>query len=469
MATVYANLIKGDKTGPETDYRDALPINMSAVDRPMFGAAGYMLQQPGLTQYGLGFGIDRRGIWNEKHNEHYRVSGNKFVKVDSGGSATELGAIPGLDTASLPYSFNTQGIVANGQFWLYDDTNGFIEVTDPDLGNPVDAVWINGKYVFTDLGFLYHTEISDETAINPLAFATSEFSPDPTFAVAKTTDNKLIAFNRYSTEFFEDIATELFAFTRIKNLAIKIGVVGTHCKAEIADNWYIMGSRKDESVSVHVLTGASAKNIGTREIDKTIAKYTEDQLKVSVLESRVVDNIPYLIIHLPGEVLLYNFKIAAVAGTAQAWSILTTDVGKGTPWRGKFGIFEPRLGKWVYGDKRSGLLGILDNDASTQYGELSEWELNTPYMYFDSVSIDELEIETIPGHTVFDDATVFVSLTYDGVTHGFEYVQAYGDPSAFTTRFILYQLGHVDQWVSIKLRGASRSRMAFSRVKMEAG
>lgn len=467
MAEMIANLIKGDKVGSETDYRDALPINMSAVLRPMFGAQGYMLQQPGLTQYGQGVGIDRRGVWNERHAQHYRVSGNQFISVDAGGSATVLGTIDGLDTASLPYSFNTQGIVANNRFWLYDSVNGLIEVVDPELGNPVDCVWIDGYYMFTDLETIYHTDITDESSISPLKFATSEFSPDPTLAVGKTSDNKLIAFNRYSIEYFKNVASANFAWTRLANRAIKAGIVGTHCKVEIGGNWYIMGGRKDENVSIHTMNGANIKNISSREIDKLISNYTEDQLSVSVLEARVVDNYPYLIVHLPDTALLYNIKLAAAAGNDQAWSILTTEVAKDVQWRGKFGVFEPRLGKWVYGDKRDGTLGILDNTAATQYGEIAEWELNTPFMYFDGVSINEFEAETIPGHTVDDDATVFVSLSYDGVTHGFEYIKSYGLPSQFTHRFILYKLGHVDQWVSIKMRGASRSRMAFSRVKLD--
>ena len=62
------NLLKGDKAGIETDYRDYLPVNMSGVVRSMFGAQGYMLQQPGLTKYGEGIGIDRGGLWNERQN-----------------------------------------------------------------------------------------------------------------------------------------------------------------------------------------------------------------------------------------------------------------------------------------------------------------------------------------------------------------------------------------------------------------
>ena len=44
-------IIKGDKIGIETDYRDALPVNMYAVKREIFGASGYMLSYPGLTEY----------------------------------------------------------------------------------------------------------------------------------------------------------------------------------------------------------------------------------------------------------------------------------------------------------------------------------------------------------------------------------------------------------------------------------
>jgi len=469
MPEVFANLLKGDRTGIETDYRDSLPVNMSAINRPMFGAAGYMLQTPGLTKYGEGSGIDRGGVWNERHGVHYRVSGQDFISVDAGGSSTKLGTIPGLDTVSLPYSFNTQGIVADGKFWLYDLDNGLVQVTDENLGSPVDAVWINGRYFFTDLENLFHTNITSESAIDALKFATSEFSPDPTLGVGKTSDNKAIAFNRYSTEWFADRASSEFSFSRLENRAIKIGIVGTHCKAEMDNRWYIMGGRKEENVSMHVLTGSTSQNISSVEIDKIISKYTEQELSISVVEARVFDNYPHIIVHLPRETLLYNLKIALAAGNEMAWSVLSSGVSKPQQWRGKFGVFEPRLGKWVYGDKRDGRLGILDNESAVQYGDLVEWRLDTPFMYFDGVSIDEFEVQIIPGQNKDNDATVFISLTYDGVTHGREYVKAYGKPSDFTHRFIIYTLGHVDQWVSIRLRGATRSRMAFARIKMEIG
>lgn len=52
MAEMPINLLKGDSVDSTTDYRDYLPMNVSGVVRPILEAQGYMLEQPGLTQYG---------------------------------------------------------------------------------------------------------------------------------------------------------------------------------------------------------------------------------------------------------------------------------------------------------------------------------------------------------------------------------------------------------------------------------
>ncbi len=468
MPQLPLNLIKGDRHGSETDYRDYLPENMSGVVRPMFGAAGYMLQQPGLTQLGTGEGIDRRGTWNERFGMHLRVSGESLISVDKDGNSTVLGEIPGADTTSLPVSFNTQGIVADGRFYLYDPSNGFREVTDPELGNPTDCVWVNQVYFFTDGENIYHSDVGNESSIDPLKFATSEFSPDITLGVGKTSDNKVIVFNRYTIEFFVDRANPNFAYERVETRAIKAGIVGTHCKCEMLDRWFIMGGRKEEDVSIHVVGVGSVERVASREVDKVIGQYSETELSACVLEARVEEGYQYLIVHLPNETLLYNQKMAQQAGTEQAWSILKTGTGS-DEWRGKFGVFEPRLGKWVYGDKIDSRMGILDETVATQYGKIAEWTLNTPFVYLESLSIDEMQIETIPGFTGSSDATVFVSLTYNGVTHGKEYTMQYGGPSAYGQRFIQYRFGYVTDWFSFKFRGASRSRMAMSRGYLNYG
>lgn len=469
MPETMINLLKGDKAGIETDYRDYLPVNMSAVVRPLFGAQGYMLQQPGLTQYGTGSGIDRGGIWNERQMTLFRLSGDKLISVDSAGNKAELGTISNNDTASFGYSFNTQAVIANGKMFLYSPADGFVEVTDADLGNPIDVVWIDGYYFLTDGEFIYHTDLTDETAIDPLKFSTSAYSPDPTLAVAKTPDNKVMVFNRYSIEYFINAATENFAFQRVPTRSIRAGIVGTHAHAEMLDRHYILGGRKDEDVAVHAVGVGLVVKVSSREVDKLIGAYSESQLSTVVVEARTEDDYAFIIVHLPDETLLFNQKVAESAGIDSAWTILKTDVQGSEPWRAIHGVFDVRKGQWVYGDKQDSTLGILDDTVGTHYGEIAEWIIYTPFMDLESSSIDELDIEIIPGFTTTQDATVGVSLTYDGVTHGKERFIDYGKPSDYNNRFTLRRLGYVRNWVAIKLRGATRSRVAFSRAKIAYG
>lgn len=460
---VPITLIKGDKVDSKTDYRDALPVNCHAVNRPLFGVAGYMIQNQGLTQLGSGLGIDRGGSWNDKQGKHFRVSGTRLVTLNEDGTVSNLGEITGADTATLDNSFNTQAVCADGKFWLYDPVNGFRQVTDPDLGAPIDFVWIDGYYFFTDGEYIYHTDITDESVIDPLKFATAEFVPDYTYGVAKTEDNKVMVFGRYSTEYFINEGNPNFAFTRVPSRASKLGICGTHCKTNVNGTMFILGSRKEQAVSLHTIGVGAEQKLGTREVDQILARYSKEELEAVVLESFEMDGTTTVVIHLPDLVLHFNVTIGLTAGIDQAWSIAKSDVLGDTPWRAKFGVFDQRLSKWIFGDKQGSKIGYLDNSVATQYGSTIECTLFTPFMYVESMSIDELDIQTIPGFTVYDDATVFVSLTYNGVTYSNEWTQMYGLPSEYGYRFIVRRMGYVDNWFAFKLRWASRSRMAFSR------
>jgi hypothetical protein len=461
--------IKGDKVSSKTDYRDALPVNMYAVRRPILGADGYMIQMQGLTQLGSGVGVDRGGFWNDQQQAHFRVSGGSLIKLSTDGSIITIGSISGADTATLDSSFNTQAVCADGRFWLYDATNGFREVTDPDLGSPIDFCWIDGYYFFTDGEYIYHTDITNESVIDPLKFATAEFIPDYTYGVAKTEDNKVMVFGRYSIEYFVNQATANFAFTRVVSRALKIGIVGTHAKCEVAGKYFILGNRKEEAVSFHRIGVGQTEKLATREIDQILQGYTETQLADVVLESFESDGTSFVMVHLPNHVLMFNPTIAAAAGVDQAWSIWKSDVLGDVPCRAKHGVFDRRLNQWVFGDKQDATIGLLDASVATQYGNIVEIELFTPFIYLEDQSVDELDIETIPGWTGSTDATVFVSMTYDGITYGLESSQMYGLPSQYGTRFIVRRLGYIDNWFAFKLRAASTSRMAFGRGYIEHG
>ena len=463
MPTAPITLIKGDKVGIETDYRDALPVNMYAVKRDILSAKGYMIGYPGLTKLADGTGIDRGASYNERFEDQYRVSGTKLISVSAGGVVAELGDIPGSSQARLIdfYSFNTQGIIADGRFFLYDPVGGFREVVDPDLGNIIDGVWVDSYYFMTDGENLLHTDIDDEESISPLTFATAEFMPDPSLGLAKTQDNKVMVFGRYSLEYFIDVATANFAFQRVPTRAQKIGIVATHAKCESSTKFYITGGFRDGAVAVYAIGIGSSIKVSNREIDKIITKYTEPELSDMRMECRTENDVTFILVHLPEETLCFNESIAAVFGKEVAWSILKTGTGDAS-YRGINGVFDARSAKWVYGDKTGAEIGILDNDVSTQYDAIAEWILFTPFLDLETFSVDEIDLETIPGHTSTLDATVAVSITYNGVIYGSEYWMEYGEPSDYNQRFILRRLGICNDWLAFKFRGVSKSRMAFA-------
>jgi hypothetical protein len=462
-------LIKGDKVSSDIDYRDALPVNMYAVNREILGGNGYMICYPGLSLVATGDGIDRGGFYNDRFETQYRVSGTNLIKVNTNGTTTTLGTIPGTKQAAMSYSFNTQSVVADGKMFLYDATTGFRGVTDSDLGTPLDIVWVDGYYFLTDGEFIYHTNLSDESAIDPLKFATAEFMPDRSLGLGLTQDDKVIVFGRYSTEYFVNAATENFAFQRVESRAQKIGIVATHAKCESGGKWYITGGRRDDSLGVHIITVGGTEKASTREIDKILKQYTEPQLLDMRMECRTEDDTTFILVHLPNETLCFNESIAKTLGKSNAWTILKTDVAGDSPYRGINGVFDARLGEWIYGDKLTGNIGKLDESVFTHYGDTVEWLLYTPFAKLETFSIDEMELETLPGFAGSDDATVAVSLTYDGETYGKEWFQLYGSPNNRSQRFILRRLGYVADWVGFKLRGATKARMSFAVLELKGG
>ena len=134
-------------------------------------------------------------------------------------------------------------------------------------------------------------------------------------------------------------------------------------------------------------------------------------------------------------------------------------------YRGINAVFDPRTSKWVCGDKNDTHLGVIDDSVVTQYGTQEEWILYTPFIYLEAASIDEIEIFIIPGFSNSANS-VAVSLTYDGVTFGTEYLIDYSEMGSYGTSFIVRRLGYVSGMVGFKFRGVSTAKMAFGLMRV---
>lgn len=463
-------LLKGETVDNNVDYRDALPVNYYAVIKNIHGTDGYLLNYYGLASFADGQGESRGAIWvaRPQFEGQYRVSGENLIFIEDDQSVTILGTVPGTDQASMAYSLNNLAIVADGKLFYYNPSAGFREITDPDVGTPIDITWADFRFILTDGEFLFQSSIVNEEQYEPLEFTGSDFQPDEIKGVGINEDNQLIAFNSYSTEYFFNSGAENFAYTRISNKAVKAGIISTNAKVEYMDQWYCLTRRINTQPQFSIIQSGTAQSITTREIEKVLAEYTDEQLSTTVIEVFVKDAVTWMIAHLPDKTLAFNATLAQSQGIEYAWSILKSDVLGDKTYRAKDTVYDPRFSKWIIGDKESSDIGFLDDSTCTHYGEVVEGLFYTPILSLEALSIDHIDIESIPGISPNNDATVFIALTYDSRVYGKEWSKDYGLNFDYNNRFYVNRLGYVRENVSFRFRTASSGRMAFGLFNLEA-
>lgn len=463
-------LIKGDKADNNTDYRDALPVNYYAVLRSVYGEAGYMLNYYGLSLFAGGQGVSRGSIWVARvtFEGQYRVSGQKLIKIEDDESVTVLGNVSGADQVSMTYSLNNLAIVANKKLYYYNPTAGFRQITNSTVGDVIDIVWADFRFIATDGEYIFQSDISDEENYLPLEFTGSDFQPDKIWGIALDEDNELIVFNALTIEYFFNVGADNFSYTRIPLKAVKAGIVGTHSKAEYKDKWYSLTRRANSQYQFSIIQSGSAESITSREIEKILATYTGEQLAETVIEVFTKDGVTWMIAHLPDKTLAYNDTIAKKFGIELAWSILKTDVLGDATYRGKDMTYDPRFSKWCIGDKLNAAIGFLDDSVCTHYGEIVEGMLYTPVMDMATLTINSIKFKTLPGISPSNDATVFISHSEDLRIGGMEKTTEYGGNFNYNKNFEMRLRLYVRDDVSLRIRTASRSRMAFCRLDVDA-
>lgn len=461
-------LIKGTRVDAEAESRDVLPENMVGFVQSVGSWSGYLRTTDGLKAFGTAVGIDRGGIWSDRFRQHYRVSGDKFVEVDEFGAVVELSAtaIPGSNQVQFDNSFNSVAFTASGDFYRYDGA-ALTNIGRPSgSGSLIDMCWIDGYYIVTDGENLWNTLLADETTFGANQRAGSDFAPDEIVGVEKTTDNKLMVFNRYTTERFYNNAGPQFPFARIPNAAIPIGIVGTNAKANIGDGRFIVfGGGKEYSPGFYLLTN-SYQNISTKEIDSIIDTYSDFELANIQIEFRDTRDQELVICHLPRNTLVYDITLSKALG-AHIW--YEWNSGDAT-WRGVNGVYDPRnvddqASSWIYGDKQDATIGKLDESICTQYGEVVEWSCETPIVKAGS-TVKVAELVTAPGHSSVKDDVVYVSTTKDGVLFGPEVLMYRGNQGDYQKRIILRRLGDYPRWFGMRVRGKSAGVFSITGIEI---
>ncbi len=455
-------ILSGVVTDEYANFKDSYPVNMIPVAMQSGISAGYLRTADGAESLGASSGVPRGGInWN---GELYRVMGTKLVKVDEFGVETVLGDVGAGDQVTLGYSADRLAVASNGDFFYWDGVT-LDQVIDPDLGTVLSFVWVDGYFVTTDGEFLVVTELTNPMLVNPLKYGSSEIDPDPIVTVLKVR-NEVVAVNRYTIEFFNNVGGNLFPFQRIEGAQLQKGAIGQHCACEFADTVAFLGSGRNETPAIYMGMNGSLQKISTLAIDSLLAGYGEVDLATVILETHIHQSHPQLWVRLPDRTLAFDLDASKETSTV-SWFVLTSAVIGFSSYR----VVDPVwcYDKWTVCDSVTYNHGVLTKDSALHFGAIVRWEFSTLIVYNGGKGLlwNQLELVCLTGRVdIDDDPVISTSYTLDGEKWSEERPVRAGKLGERMKRLVWFQQGHMRNWRAQRFTGDSKARISAVRLEI---
>lgn len=384
-------------------FAESYPLNLRPRPIDSGVSAGQLVNTTGAVAKGTGPGKDRNGIeWN---NLLYRVMGSRLVRIGNDASVTDIGEV-GDDTrrCNFDYGFDRLAIRSAGKLFYFDGA-ALVQVTDVDLGEVRDMLWMDGYFVTTDGKYVVVTDLLDATKVDPLKYGSAEEDPDTVTGLEKLKE-ELVVCGRYTFQFFQNVGAVPFPFSVVQGSTIPVGCVSATAKAKIGGEAIaFVGGGRNEPLGVYVLQGYQAQRISTAEIDDLIAEHPSPEL--IEVEVRALSGEKQVIVHL--EHLSIAISLATSAEAEQTTPFLLASDG---PYRPRNAIY--CYGKHWVGDLASGKFGVLDETTHLQFGDEYDWQFDGGLLFNEGNGLLINEVELF-GQFPTTPIAIFFSITRDGI------------------------------------------------------
>lgn len=454
-------IINGIYRKPVPDLATAYPLNMMPVAEDSGISRGYLRTARGIRKAN-DTAQDRGGYdWN---GQHIRVLGSQLVRLDAAGAATVLGDVGSGGKVRFAQSFDRLAINSGTRLYYWNGTT-LTQVTDPDLGEVLSLIWIDGYFMTTDGAALVVTELNDPTAVDPLKYGSSEADPDPVVGLLALR-GEVYALNRYTIEVFSNTGSTGFPFARQRGAQIPQGCVGRHAYTPFIETFAFVGSARGEQPGVRLAGAGQAIPISPPELDSELAALTEAQLAEIELESINFGGIRELQVHLPTRTWVYSWSASQKFDTP-VWYCLAGGSDASDPYPARNHVFTG--GRWWCGTADA--IGYLDDSIATQFGRAPGYEFSVPAIYNGGrgAQVHELELVTIGGSAAVGDPapSIFCSASDDGITFGMERATSLGKSGARDARTVWRRMGRFRNWRLFRFRGVATAPVAFPRLEAQ--
>jgi len=445
-------ILSGVVADERAEFTQTHPLNLEPVIVDSKISRGMLRPTLGAVPFATGPGKDRGGIvWK---GVHYRVMGTKLVTV--AGEITVLGDVGGEGPVRMDYGFDRLGIRSGGKLWYWTGSS-LIEVTDIDLGNVVDAMWIGGYWMTTDGTSVVVTELSDPTSVHPMKYGSSEEDPDDVTGLMKVRAEAYVL-NRHTVQVFRNVGGNGFPFQPVPGATIPYGCVGPDAKCAFASSFAFVGSARNETLRVYLAGQGSATPVSTKRVEDALAEVADCQC--ITMESRSYAGEERLFVHLPDETWVFCLN-ASQRAEQPVWYRA-----------GSNGAYRPRnavlVGEtFIAGDVKSDLLAALSDETDLHFGDRVEWSFEAGLIYGEGRAgvVHSLELVGLPGRGQ-SEGVAFLSMTKDGQTWSVEREIGLGRPGERRKRLQWRPHMRFANWIGLRFRGIG-GMPAFARLEAD--
>ena len=229
----------------------------------------YILESfPGKTLFGNQSGNADRGML-EHQGILYKVTDTALYSVDSNGTHTSLGTIPGAGRCILDGIGSSVVVVTGGVPYVWNGSS-LTTVTDVDLETPNACAHLNNQIIYDgDGGRFCSSDVGDATSINALNYATAESDADD-LQRPYVHNQILYLMGDKTIEPWWNSGIGQPPFDRLEGAIIQVGLGALHSVANSDDYVYLLGVNNQ----IYAVQEQNARAISTQAIAREISGFS---------------------------------------------------------------------------------------------------------------------------------------------------------------------------------------------------
>ncbi|ALN79506.1 phage stabilization family protein [Lysobacter antibioticus] len=227
---------------------------------------------PGLVDYAETQNKPVRGA-HDAEGLFLVVVGRTLYRVNTNGTTTALGTIPGVTRVSMAHNQIENGnqvVIVNGQSgYVWNTvTSTLTQITDEAFpGSPI-VDYLDGYILGVDLfgRFWFTSDLSQATEYSTLDRSDAESQPDKIVTLIAT-GGEVLVFGERTGEFFRNTGAATGTFQRVDGVSMDIGCASPHARAGLDNSVFWLG----HDGNVYQLQGNSPVRISTSALEQAIS------------------------------------------------------------------------------------------------------------------------------------------------------------------------------------------------------